>query len=90
MFPDLPYSFSPQALNSETPQEEVEFASSGHNSLWSSEANSSGSNMFCPHCFEMDGLFSHQGPYLLVQSGNHPSADLWSLCLIRMRFLTSM
>ena len=34
----------------ETLKEEVEFASSGHHSLWSSttEANSSGRNMFCP------------------------------------------
>ena len=35
----------------------------------------------------MDGLFSHQGPYPLVQTGNHPSADLWSLCLIRIPYL---
>ena len=47
-----------------TPKGEVEFASLGHHSLWSSEANSSGRNMFCPYCFETDGLFSHQGPYL--------------------------
>ena len=47
-----------------TPKGEVEFASSGHHSLCSSEAKSSGRNMFCPYCFETDGLFSHQGLHL--------------------------
>ena len=75
----------------ETREEEVEFASLGHHSLWSSEANSSGRNKFCPIVLRWV-VFSVIRVLTLASGTIWKSYfyELWLLPLIRMRFLISM